>query len=75
MAHANTFGDQMALVIELQQYDRTCQDYVYVFVKWEYESTMWKLKYYLRREYKVNENEILSCCDIDHQIQTVNANT
>ena len=41
--------------------DRKCQDYVYV--KWEYQSTMWKIKQYLRHENKANENKVLAYCD------------
>ena len=37
---------------------RKCQDYVYVI--WEYYSTMWKIEHYLRHENKVNEG--LSYC-------------
>ena len=40
--------------------NRMCQDYVYI--KWEYWSTMWKIKHYLRHENKVNENKVLSYC-------------
>ena len=36
--------------------NRKCQDYVYV--KWEYRSTMWKIKHYLRHE---DVYEILAC--------------
>ena len=35
-----------------------CQDYV--CVKWEYWSTMWKIKHYLRHENKVIENKVSS---------------
>ena len=34
------------------------QDYVYV--KWEYWSTIWKIKHHLRHENKVDENKVLS---------------
>ena len=36
---------------------RKCQDYV--FVKWEYWSTMLKIRHYLRHENKVNGNKVL----------------
>ena len=32
------------------------QDYIYV--KWEYQSAMWKIKHYLRPENKVKENKV-----------------
>ena len=38
---------------------RKCQDYVYI--KWEYRSTMQKIKHQKRRENKVNENKELYC--------------
>ena len=38
--------------------DIKCQDYVYV--KWVYQSNVQKLKYFLKRENKVNENKFLS---------------
>ena len=41
--------------------NRKCQHYVYV--KWEYQSTMLKMKYCLKRKNKVNENKILSYCE------------
>ena len=39
--------------------NRKCQDYVYI--KWEYWSTMYKIKHYLRYENKVNENKVSYC--------------
>ena len=41
--------------------NRKCQDYLYV--KWEYWSTMYKIKHYLRHENKVNENKVSSYCE------------
>ena len=38
--------------------NRMCQDYVYV--KWEYRSTMFKIQHCLRHENKVNETKALS---------------
>ena len=37
--------------------DKKCQGYVYI--KWEYWSTMLTIKHYLRHENKVNENKVL----------------
>ena len=41
--------------------NRKCQDYVYV--KWEYWSTMHKIKHYLKHENQINENKVLSYCE------------
>ena len=41
--------------------DKKCPDYVYV--KWEYWSTMQKIKHYLRYENKVNKSKVLSYCE------------
>ena len=41
--------------------NRKCQDYVYV--KWEYWSTILKTKHYLRHENKANKNKVLSHCE------------
>ena len=40
--------------------NRKCQEYVYM--KWRYWSTMWKIKHYLTEENKVNDNKVLSYC-------------
>ena len=41
----------------LLSWNRKCQDHVYM--KWEYWSTMQKIKHNYRLENKVNENEVL----------------
>ena len=40
-------------------YDRNCQ--VYGYIKWEYQITV---KHYLKEENEVNENKILSYCEV-----------
>ena len=47
--------------------NRKCQDYIYL--KWEYWSTMQKVKHYLRYENKVNENQF------KHDLQKVDQHT
>ena len=53
--------------------NRKCQDYVYI--KWEYWSTMQKIKPCLRHENKVNENKVSYCkalkCDTIKNIKKV----
>ena len=41
--------------------NKKCQDYVYV--KWDYQSTMLKMKHYFRHENKINENKAFSYCE------------
>ena len=40
---------------------RKCQDYVYV--KWEYWSTMQQIEHFLRQDNKVNEIRLLAYCE------------
>ena len=46
--------------INLPLFYRKCQDHVYI--KWEYSSTMLKIKHYLRHGNTVNENKVSSYC-------------
>ena len=47
----------------------------YVYIQWEYWSTMEKIKHYLRYENKVNENKVLYCkvlrCETNQKQQKV----
>ena len=42
-------------------WNRKCQDYIYV--NWEYYSTMQIIKHYFKHENKVNENKVLTFCE------------
>ena len=35
----------------------------YVYIQWGYQSTLQKIKHYLRYEITENENKVLSYCD------------
>ena len=48
------------LFASLKPFDRKCQDCVYI--KWEYWSTLYNMKRYLRHGNKVNENKVSSYC-------------
>ena len=54
----------------VEHFDRQCQ--YYACIKWEYWSTMQKIKHNWRHENKVNENKVLYCKAL--RCETINNN-
>ena len=59
--------------MKANEMNRQCQ--VYVYIKWKYWSTMQRIKHHLRHENKVNENKVLSYCEIVKNSSIISSNT